>query len=106
MNVLLKSFVAAALISTFAATGSAQKTGAARETGASGSGTARAAGVSQAPQGGDRPRMPDAIRAPQFASTASGRPTTKSGSRGASAPTDQGVTRGGPENPSGLKKPD
>jgi hypothetical protein len=102
MKVLFKSFAAAALMSTLAATGSAQNTGAAREAGASGVGAAHS-GVSQS---GDRPRMPGASHAPNSASAASGRRETAADNRGASAPTDQGMTRGGPENPSGLKKPD
>jgi hypothetical protein len=112
MEVLFKSFAAAALMSIFAATGTAQNTGAAREAGASGGGAARwgaamrGASVGEAPQGDDRPRVPGAIRAPHSGSAASGRRETAPDNRGASAPTDQGVTRGGPENPSGLKKPD
>jgi hypothetical protein len=101
MEVLFKSFAAAALMSIFAATGSAQNTGAAR----SGAGM-RGASVAEAPQNDDRPRVPGAIRAPHSGSAASGRRETAPDNRGASAPTDQGVTRGGPENPSGLKKPD
>lgn len=85
MKVLFKSFAAAVLMSTFATIGSAQNTGVPREAGAS---------------------MPGAVRAPRYASAASGRRETAPDNRGTSAPADQGVTRGGPENPSGLKKPD
>lgn len=113
MKVLFKGFAAAALMLTFAATGSAQNSGAAREAGVSGVGPARAgagmrgASVAETSPGGDRSRMPGAIRAPHSASGASGRRETAPDNRGASAPAaDQGVTRGGPENPSGLKKPD
>ncbi len=112
MEVLFKRFVAAALLSTFAATGSAQNSGATREAGGSGPGAARpgagmpGASVAEAPQGGDRPRTPGAVRAPHSASAASGQREPAPDNRGASMPTGQGVTRGGPENPSGLKKPD
>lgn len=111
MKVLFNVFAAAVLISTVAGTVSAQNPGAARETQASGSAPAstaakmRGASVPQASRGRDQKRVPDAILAPQSASMTPGLPTTES-SRVTSAPTEQGVTRGGPENPSGLKKPD
>jgi hypothetical protein len=113
MKVLFKSFAVAALLLIFAGTGSAPNSGAARETGVGGVGMARAgagmrdANVAETSPGGDRPRMPGAIRAPHSASAAFGRRETAPDNHGASAPAaDQGVTRGGPENPSGLKKPD
>jgi hypothetical protein len=112
MKVIFKSFAAAVLMSTFATSGFAQNTDAAREAGASGIGVAhsgagmRGTSVAQASQSDDRPRAPAAVRAPHSASAASGRRETAPDNRGASAPADQGMTRGGPENPSGLKKPD
>jgi hypothetical protein len=112
MKVLFKSFAAAALMPIFATSGFAQDTGAAREPGASGVDAVRSAvemggiSVAQASQSGDRPRPPAAVRAPHAASATSGQRETAPDNRGASAPADQGVTRGGPENPSGLKKPD
>jgi len=112
MKTLFKSFATAALMLAFAATASAQNSGAAREMGVSGAGTARAGAstrgvsVAETSPGGDRSRMPGTTGAPHSASAASGRPWTTPENHGASAPDDHGVTRGGPDNPSGLKKPD
>ncbi|CAB3798548.1 hypothetical protein LMG28614_04785 [Paraburkholderia ultramafica] len=95
MNCLTSCLTATALITAFA-TVSAQNAVA----------DSRAGTSDAAESGQQNSRSDGSVRAPRSASTAQGRVVEDRSGRGAGVPSEQGTMRGGPENPSGLKKPD
>jgi hypothetical protein len=109
MKALVRHVATTGLIAALSAAGSAQTSRAASEAAATGGKTLeRGAGKQSAgsaePTGNrDRKRMPSAAPAHDSASAPSG---TVPENRARGVPSDEAVTRGGPENPSGLKKPD
>jgi hypothetical protein len=96
MNRLVNSFTAAALMSAIV-TAFAQNPVADYKADASGAVESR-----QPP----RSRANSAVRAPHSGSAVPAREVEERNDRGAAVPSEQGIVRGGPENPSGLKKPD
>lgn len=96
MNRLINCFTATALMSAFV-TVSAQNSVADYKADASG-----AAESGQPP----RSRAKGAVGAPHSGSAAPRREVEERHDQGAVVPGEQGTGRGGPENPSGLKKPD
>jgi hypothetical protein len=109
MKALVRHAAAAALMTALAAAGSAQTSRAASEPEATGGKTPepgadkRSAGPATSTKNGDRKRLPGAAPANHSASAPFG---TVPDNRTTGVPSDEGMTRGGPENPSGLKKPD
>jgi hypothetical protein len=103
IEALVRPLAAAAVMSACTATGFAQNSPAAPRAGASSAATA-AAGAGK--RSGDRRRPPGALPADRGAAAASPRNRGPDAGPGTEVSGDGGITRGGPENPSGLKKPD
>ncbi len=100
---LVRILAAAAVMSACMATGFAQNSPAAPRAGASSAATSDAGAGRRS---GDRRRLPGTPPVDRGATAASPRNRVPDAGRGTEIPVDGGTTRGGPENPSGLKKPD
>lgn len=103
MEAIIKTLVAATLVWVHAAPASGQTSNAVHDSHASSAVTGQAA---QGERTGGAGPAPGFVRGDHAALPPSELNKAPADGSGAHIPTDGGVQRGGPENPSGLRKPD